>query len=372
MRVAMISEHASGSLPDRVTLTPGVTVEHVPAGPAMEVPKDDLWPHMRAFAGHVRRSLERDKPALVHGHFWMSGAAAVWATEGLDVPVVQTFHALGVVKRRHQGAADSSPKARLGVEHDLLQRVDGVIATCSDEVFELARMDADLHRIDVVPCGVDLSQFRPDGPVEPRPERRPRLVVLSRMVTRKGIGNTIEALAELPGVELVIAGGPPRERLADDQEGARLLALAGRLGVADRVDFRGRIERADAPALLRSADAVVCVPWYEPFGIVPLEAMACGVPVIASSVGGLVDSVVHGVTGLHVPPRRPDRVAEAARQLLADPALRRRLGAAGAARAEQRYGWDTVAEGTLRSYMRVLQRSRGTAHRPGVAVGGER
>jgi glycosyltransferase involved in cell wall biosynthesis len=338
----------------------------------MEVPKDDLWPHMRAFAGHVRRSLERNRPALVHGHFWMSGAAAVWATEGLDLPVVQTFHALGVVKRRHQGAADSSPKARLGVERDLLQRVDGVIATCSDEVFELARLDADLHRIDVVPCGVDLSQFRPDGPAEPRPEGRPRLVVLSRMVTRKGIGNTIEALAELPGVELVIAGGPPRERLADDEEGARLLALADRLGVANRVDFRGRIERADAPALLRSADAVVCVPWYEPFGIVPLEAMACGVPVIASSVGGLVDSVVHGVTGLHVPPRRPDRVAEAARHLLADPALRRRLGAAGAARAEQRYGWDTVAEGTLRSYMRVLQRRRGTAHRPGVAVGGER
>ena len=120
------------------------------------------------------------------------------------------------------------------------------------------------------------------------------------MVPRKGIGTTIEALAELPGVELVIAGGPPRERLEQDEEGARLLALAERLRVADRVDFRGRIERPDAPALLRSADAVVCVPWYEPFGIVPLEAMACGVPVIASSVGGLVDTVVHRGTGLHL------------------------------------------------------------------------
>jgi len=361
----------SGSLPDRVTLCPGVTVQHVPAGPARTMSKDELWPHMREFAAHVRRSLQRERPDLVHAHFWMSGAAAVWATEGLDLPVVQTFHALGVVKRRHQGAADTSPCDRLGVERDLLRRADGVIATCSDEVFELARMDADLHRVDVVPCGVDLGQFTAEGPAEARPGNRPRLVVLSRMVPRKGIGNTIEALAELPGVQLVIAGGPPRGRLGDDAEGARLLGLAHRLGVADRVDFRGRIERPDAPALLRSADAVICVPWYEPFGIVPLEAMACGVPVIASSVGGLVDTVVHGVTGLHVPPRRPDCVADAARLLLEDADLRWRLGAAGAERARERYGWDTVAEATLRSYFQVLRRRHGVSLRPGVAVGAE-
>jgi D-inositol-3-phosphate glycosyltransferase len=371
VQVVVYTRRDSGSLPDRVALAPGVVVEHVTAGPPRELPKDELWPHMREFAARVRPSLERDRPALVHAHFWMSGAAAVWAAEGVDLPVVQTFHALGVVKRRHQGAADTSPRARLGVERDLLQRVDGVIATCSDEVFELARLDADLHRIDVVPCGVDLAQFTPDGPSEHRTAGRPRLVVLSRMVPRKGIGTTIEALAELPGVELVIAGGPPRERLEQDEEGARLLALAERLRVADRVDFRGRIERPDAPALLRSADAVVCVPWYEPFGIVPLEAMACGVPVIASSVGGLVDTVVHRGTGLHVPPRRPDRVAEAARQLIADADMRRRLGAAGAERARRRYGWDTVAEGTLRSYMQVLSRRRGAARRTGVAAGAE-
>ena len=368
--VVVYTRRDSGSLPDQVALAPGVTVEHVTAGPAREVPKDELWPHMGEFAARVRESLERDRPTLVHAHFWMSGAAAVWATEGLDLPVVQTFHALGVVKRRHQGDADTSPRARLGVERDLLRRVDGVIATCSDEVFELARMDADLRSVDVVPCGVDLSQFNPVGPAEPRSDGRPRLVVLSRMVPRKGIGNTIEALAELPGVELVVAGGPPREQLAADEEGARLLGLAERIGVADRVEFRGRIERSDAPALLRSADAVACVPWYEPFGIVPLEAMACGVPVIASSVGGLVDTVVHGVTGMHVPPRRPDQVAEAARQLLRDEGLRRRLGAAGAERARSRYGWDTIAEGTLRSYTQVLARRRGAARR--VAAGAER
>jgi glycosyltransferase involved in cell wall biosynthesis len=105
--------------------------------------------------------------------------------------------------------------------------------------------------------------------------------------------------------------------------------------------------------LLRSADAVVCVPWYEPFGIVPLEAMACGVPVIASAVGGLVDTVVDGVTGLHVPPREPAAVAKATRRLLADPAYARALGAAGAERAKRRYSWERVAAATLDVYRQV-------------------
>jgi glycosyltransferase involved in cell wall biosynthesis len=220
-------------------------------------------------------------------------------------------------------------------------------------VFELVRLGADTHRISVVPCGVDLSVFRPDAPSELRPAGG-RLVVLSRLVERKGIASSIEAIASLPGVELVVAGGPPRDQLPADPEGARLLSLASRLGVEHRVDLRGRIPRDAAAPLLRSADAVVCVPWYEPFGIVPLEAMACGVPVIASAVGGLIDTVVHEQTGLHVTPRRPDMVAAAAARLLGDDELRGRLGRAAAERARRGYGWDSVAEATLRCYGEVL------------------
>jgi D-inositol-3-phosphate glycosyltransferase len=116
------------------------------------------------------------------------------------------------------------------------------------------------------------------------------------------------------------------------------------------VRFRGQVEPGDLPALYRSADLVVCVPWYEPFGIVPLEAMACGVPVVASAVGGLVDSVVDGVAGVHVPPRRPDLLAGVLAGLLADPARRAALGAAGARRARRRYGLDRIARGTLQVY----------------------
>jgi D-inositol-3-phosphate glycosyltransferase len=338
------------ALPERVAVAPGVTVEHVDAGPPVPIPKDELLPHMDELAARLRQSWRADPPDVVHAHFWMSGLAALTAGRPLGLPVVQTFHALGVVKRRHQGARDTSPPSRLRDERFLAREADRIVATCSDEVFELVRMGADLRRITVVPCGVDLGLFRPDGPAEPRDPGRSRLLVVSRLVERKGIGSVITALAELPGTELVVAGGPPARRLAEDPEARRLAALAERLGLAGRVRFRGQVEPGDLPALYRSADLVVCVPWYEPFGIVPLEAMACGVPVVASAVGGLVDSVVDGVAGVHVPPRRPDLLASVLAGLLADPARRAALGAAGARRARRRYRWDRIARGTLDVY----------------------
>jgi len=180
-------------------------------------------------------------------------------------------------------------------------------------------------------------------------------MVVSRLVERKGIGNTLEAMAELPDCNLVIAGGPPRDRLADDPEAVRLMDLADELRVGRRTCFLGQVGRAEIPPLMRSADAVVCVPWYEPFGIVPLEAMACGVPVVASAVGGLMDTVVHERTGLHVPPRRPDRVAAAVGRLRDHPGLARRLGRSGARRARERYGWDGIARSTLSVYEEVTR-----------------
>jgi glycosyltransferase involved in cell wall biosynthesis len=351
------------ALPARVAVTPGFTVEHVDAGPPAPIPKDELLPHMAELAARLRQSWRVDPPDVVHAHFWMSGLAALAAARPLGLPAVQTFHALGVVKRRHQGAKDTSPSSRLESERLLAREADRIVATCSDEVFELVRMGADLRRVTVVPCGVDLSLFRPDGPVEPRDPDRSRLLVVSRLVERKGIGNVITALTQLPGTDLVIAGGPPAPRLGEDPEARRLSELAERLGVAGRVDLRGQVEPADLPALYRSADLVVSVPWYEPFGIVPLEAMACGVPVVVAAVGGLVDTVVDGVTGAHVPPRRPDLLAGALAGLLADPSRRVALGTAGARRARQRYGWDRIARGTLEVYASLVAASATDARR---------
>jgi glycosyltransferase involved in cell wall biosynthesis len=169
----------------------------------------------------------------------------------------------------------------------------------------------------------------------------------------------------IPGAELVVAGGPDAGDLRRDVEAKRLLALACSHGVRQRVDLRGRVERADVPALLRSADLVVCAPWYEPFGMVALEAMACGVPVVASAVGGLVDTVIDGVTGVHVPPRDVDALARAIRELLADPARRCALGEAGRLRARARYDWHTVAAETARAYVHAGRDVRAPERRVG-------
>jgi D-inositol-3-phosphate glycosyltransferase len=346
------------SLPRRVSLTSGVEVDHVDAGPPTEIPKDELLPHMSAFAAELREQWLDERPDAVHTHFWMSALAALEANRGLGIPVIHTFHALGTVKRRHQGDRDTSPPNRIEIERWIARSADRIVATCSDEVFELLRMGADRRRITVIPCGVDLDRFGIDGPVEDR--AAPRLLAACRLVERKGLADAVTALADVPDAELHVAGGPEAGALAADPEARRLRALASRLGVEDRLVLRGRVSREAMPPLLRSADAVVCVPWYEPFGIVPLEAMACGVPVVATAVGGQIDSVVHGVTGVHVPPRDPRALGGALRSLLADPERRAALGEAGAQRARTRYGFDRIARSTRQVYAELA------AHAPRV------
>jgi glycosyltransferase involved in cell wall biosynthesis len=242
----------------------------------------------------------------------------------------------------------------LDEEQRIARDAHRIVATATAEAFELVRMGADKAKIAVVPCGVDLRLFQPLGPAEERHPRRKRLVCLGRMVERKGIADVIHALTLLPDAELIVAGGPDVSQLDADVEACRLKQIAIDLGVADRVIFRGRIERAQVPPLLRSADAVVCYPWYEPFGIVPLEAMACGVPVVVAQVGGLVDSVVDGVTGVHVPPRSPIALAQALRELLRDQRRCVDLALGGTRRANRRYGWARIASDTLAVYNDVI------------------
>ena len=342
--------------PSRVTMPSGVTVEHLDAGPPTAVPKDELWPFMPTFSRELLARLRRDPADVLHAHFWMSASAALDAVQSLKVPIVQTFHALGSEKARMQGAADTSPTARLAQELRIIASADRIVATSSSEIFELCRLGADPRRLKLIPCGVDFAAFNEQDADSLLPRRETyRIVTLSRLVERKGVADVIAALADVPRAELIVAGGPATLFLDDDADVRRLREHARIHGVVDRVRFVGRVARKSIPSLLRSADVVACAAWYEPFGIVPLEAMAAGRPVVATAVGGQNDTVLDGYTGLLVPPRNPRVLAQAICSLLADAKKRRALGEAGRHRVRDRFSWERVARETYAVYHSVAR-----------------
>ncbi|MFN8021301.1 MAG: glycosyltransferase [Acidimicrobiales bacterium] len=359
----------------RVVVRPGTTgsyeVVHVHAGPATPIDKDALFPYMDEFAADLRHWFERERPDVVHSHFWMSGYAAFAAAGTVHTPMVHTFHALGTVKQRHQGDADGSPPERLGLEHQLLRHVDRVVATCTDEVAELRAMagrehdptDAAWARVAVVPCGYDASVFRQCGQRLPRSDR-PLLAAVSRLVPRKGLDVVLRAMAELPDAELIVAGGPPVDQLADDPCHAELASLADELGLGRRVRFVGGVAPTAIAAIDRTADVFVAAPRYEPFGIAPVEAMACGTPVVATAVGGMLDTVIDGGTGTLVPVDDPDALARAVRDLVDHPSRLAAHGERAAWRTRRRYAWSVVARAMEHVYAEVIAGSAvGTGRR---------
>ena len=223
---------------------------------------------------------------------------------------------------------------------------NAVVATSAAEAHELARMQVLADRINVVPCGVNTDVFRPDGPSEQCMFRLKRIVVVGRLVRRKGVDEVVRALRMLPMIELVIVGGSG----ISDPDADRLRALARREGVDARVELRGPLAHGDIPRVLRSADLVVCFPWYEPFGIVAIEAMACSRPVLVSAVGGLRETVIGGRTGVLVAARDSEGLANAADMLLRDGARCALMGREGRRRAVSVYDWRSVVDRMLEVY----------------------
>jgi D-inositol-3-phosphate glycosyltransferase len=359
--VSVYTRRNDPDVADWVATSDGYEVAHVPAGPPAPVPKDDLWPHMAAFAEHLAEMLEFQQPDLVHAHFWMSAWASARAARRLDLPLLVTFHALGSVKRRYLGPADTSPLNRIRVEVAVAGVADRIVATATEEIRELALLGVPSSKVSVVPCGVDLEHFTPwPTPDAPRsvPERtcRYRLLSVGRLMPGTGYEVIIEALPWLPETELLIAGDAGSSDPIPEPENDRLIAVAKRLGVADRVRLIGQVARSDMPALVRSADLAVCSPWSEPFGVVPLEAMACGVPVVASAIGGMSGPVVDGVSGALVTPCDPAALAEVVGPLLESPNRRAEFARAGLERVRSCCSWDRVAADTADVYQQVVRR----------------
>jgi D-inositol-3-phosphate glycosyltransferase len=350
-------------LSDTVAWAPGVRVVHLPAGPARFVPKEDLLQHMPAFIRQLEGFVRRQAPGydLMHANFWMSGMAAAELKRAMSIPFAITFHALGRVRRLHQGEADRFPIERMEIEDRLVKEADLVIAECPQDRSDLLTLyGADPRRVAVVPCGFDPSEFRPEHRLAARRrlglDARERVVLqLGRVVPRKGIDTVVRAIGSLArrGVFarlLVVGGDSERPDPESTPEIARLSGIARQERVEDRVVFTGRRGREALRWYYAAADVFVTTPWYEPFGITPLEAMACGTPVIGTRVGGIQYTVVDGQTGFLVPPRDHEAVAERARLLLGNATLRRRLGRQGIARVRAWFTWAHVARSLEAAY----------------------
>jgi glycosyltransferase involved in cell wall biosynthesis len=349
--------------PEKSEPAPGVTIEHVPAGPARDLPADSLAPHAAEFGQYLARHWQDRAPDVAHAYFWTSGLAALAGARDLGVPVVQTFLSLQASDPAAAPPVQAQPAraktrsghgggtARLRLEPVIARSVRAVLASSSSEMSALAKLGVRRDSVRLIPRGVDTGAFSPEGPVASRGSR-PRLLCVAPLAPNQGVDVAVRALADIPEAELVIAGGPEHGKLRGDKAYRALLRLASDLNVRDRVIFHGGVSDTDLPALLRSADLLVDAPTGEPFATVALEAMACGTPVVASAIGSHLDTIIDGTTGLLVPPGRPGLIAQRIRTLLASPMLLEGFGIAAVDRARARYSWDRIGQETLAIYER--------------------
>jgi phosphoheptose isomerase len=355
-------------LPEETVWVNGVRIIHVPAGPAQVVPKEELLPFMGEFTEFFLEFVQRQaRPYdLVHANFWMSGLVACEVKKALGIPFVVTFHALGRVRRQHQAEADGFPDERFSIEDRIVGEADHIIAECPQDEEDLIRLyNADPSKVGIIPCGFDQTELWPIS----KPLARVALgfnsderiiLQLGRMVRRKGVDNAIRGFARLIAdhqmeARLVIVGGEsdsPDPLLTP--EIGRLQNIAKELGVADKVTFVGRCNREALKYYYSAADIFISTPWYEPFGITPIEAMACGTPVVGANVGGIKFTVRDGETGYLVPPNEPAALAERLAHLYRHPNLLSVFRRQAIRRANDLFTWQKVASHVAALYEEVL------------------
>lgn len=354
-------------LPDIVEWHQGVRVIHVPAGPPTALPKEHLLPYMGEFTAFVlnwcRCQVAYD---LIHANFWMSALVASEIKRSLGIPYVVTFHALGRVRRQYQGQADLFPDERFAIEDRVVQDADSIIAECPQDRDDLLTLyHADPNRISVIPCGFDPMEFWAINKIRARltlglSPNEQLILQLGRMVPRKGVDNVIRGFAELlkqhtaPVRLLIVGGEADTPDPQDTPEIGRLQAIAAELGVTTQVTFVGRKGREVLKYYYSAADVFVTTPWYEPFGITPIEAMACGTPVIGADVGGIKFTVKDGETGYLVLPNAPEQLADRLLHLLENPQLLSLFGHQAIRRSQEHFTWQKVTSAVAALYEEVL------------------
>jgi D-inositol-3-phosphate glycosyltransferase len=360
-------EHAPHVLHD---LGYGNRVVHVRSGPEVPLPKQELAEYLPEFVNGIQeftstKGLNYD---LIHSHYWMSGIAAKELKKDWNIPIIHMYHTLGVMKQRvARNAEEIEGQYRLDGEREVLNIADRIIAATQAEYAQLQWLyGAATEKIVVIPPGVDLSRFYPIPPDEAKefigvnPCQRVLLFV-GRIEPLKGIDTLMKAIALLrdQGLEIclsIIGGDPDLNPEVQSAEMARLKAIREESVLSDQVGFLGKRAQDTLPYYYSAAEAVVVPSHYESFGMVALEAMACGAPVVASQVGGLAFLVKDGETGYTVPVNNPELLADRLSLLLRDPDLQRKMGLNAFAEA-QSYSWEIIAQKMSTLYKQVIDQN---------------
>ena len=366
VRADIFTRSQNPAIPRVSAIGDEVRVIHLPAGPEAPIARERVHAHLDEFvdgveAFRIAHGLDYD---LIHAHYWLSGAVGLSLRERWGVPLVQMFHTLGRLKNdATRNGAEREPALRIAEETRIVRAADRLVAaTVVERAHLVSHYGAAADRIAVIPCGVDTALFAPGDQGAARAvlglDGRPRILYVGRLSPIKGLETLLDGMARLRAggspAHLCIVGGDTDEAL-DGHEG-ELRARLSRLDLGDTVSFVGAQPQERLRTWYVAADATVLPSYYESFGMVALEAMACGSPVVASRVGGLQTTVRHRVTGLLVPDHDPGALADTLGHLLDDADLRWRLGREGVRWAVQ-HRWPCVAEAVCREYAALVERA---------------
>ena len=349
------------------------------AGPEQFIPRDALFPYMPEFVEAFRafQSKEGTHYPLVHTNYWMSAWVGLQLKQHSNIQLLHTYHSLGVVKYQTVTDRPAIAATRLAIERQILEHADCIVATSPQEQEALRKLVSEQGYVEVIPCGTDIDNFH----TIPRTEARAMLgfdaddaivLYVGRFDARKGVETLIRACAQLKqgivnegtgnravnpaNLRLVIVGGSDPNG-ADGLERERIEQLVQSMGLAEQTVFAGQIGHTQLPLYYTAADVCVIPSHYEPFGLVAIEAMACGTPVVASDVGGLKFTVVPNETGLLVPPQDTEAFARAIERVLTDELWAKKLRQQAPIRVQKNFSWSGAAVHLSDLYRRLLAQS---------------
>lgn len=375
--VDMFTRKASAEQANIVEHGPRCRTIRLTAGPEAFVPRDEIFGYASTFVEELLKFQKQEgiEYSLVHTNYWISSWVGMEWKKRQSIPQVHTYHSLGAVKYNSIPTIPMIASTRLGVEKEVLETAERIVATSPQEEEHMRTLVSTKGNIDIIPCGTDIHRFGSIDRLEARkqlglsPEEKV-VFYIGRFDPRKGIETLVRAVgqSQLRGKEnlKLIIGGGSRPGQSDGIERERIEGIVAELGMTDFTTFPGRISDEILPAYYAAADVCVVPSHYEPFGLVAIEAMASGTPVVASDVGGLQFTVVPEETGLLAPPQDEAAFAVAIDRILSNPEWRNQLSKQARTRIEEKFSWDGVANQLSELYTKLIEQPAKTLAQVGA------